>query len=225
MDLFGVGKAAKQQAAIAAQSAAEAKQGEADRQARIKQAQGTIDSAFSSSFSPDYFSKYEQANRSYYDPQVDNQYGRAKDKLTAQLAGQGILESGVGNQAMADLSSSYADNKASIAKSAADAVNGLKGRVNDAKTALYGMDLASADPQQLATTATATATSLAAPQSYSPLADLFAGALNTYGVYNQAQMLKAAGAGGGGGATLPEYAATYGSGGGSAPSPSAVVVR
>lgn len=211
LDLFGTKKAQQQQVLIANAQATQAQQDEADRQARIQAGQGAIDSAFGQ-FNDDYFTKFKNAYGDYYNPQVDKQYERAQDKLKAQLAGQGILESGVGNQAFADLAGTYSDSRAGISKQADAAVNGLRGNINNAKTALYTADAAAGDPGQIAAQATATSTALAQPQAYSPLADLFAGALNSYGAYRQANAVNGNTAGGG--AFTPDYLkATGGSGG------------
>lgn len=210
LDLFGTKKAQKTQILIANAQAQQAQQDEADRQARIKQGQDAVDQAFGQ-FDDNYFTKYRQAYGDYYNPQIDKQYERAQDKLKAQLAGQGILESGVGNQAFSDLAGTYADNKASISKQADAAVNGLRGNINNAKTALYTADTAAGDPAQMASMAAASATALAQPQAYSPLADLFAGALNSYGAYRQAQAINGNTAGGG--AFTPDYLRTTGGNG------------
>jgi hypothetical protein len=115
----------------------------------------------------------------------------------------------VGNQAFADLSGTYSDNKAAIAKQADAAVNGLRGNINNAKTSLYTADAAGGDPAQMASQAAATSTALAQPQAYSPLADLFAGALNSYGAYRQAQAVNGNGAASGGSFT-PDYMRSQG---------------
>lgn len=207
LDLFGTKKAQKTQVAIANAQAAQAQQDEADRQARIQQGRSAIDQAFGQ-FDDGYFTKFRNAYGDYYNPQIDKQYERAQDKLKAQLAGQGILESGVGNQAFADLAGTYSDNKASISKQADAAVNGLRGNINNAKTSLYTADAAAGDPGQIASQATATATALAQPQAYSPLADLFAGALNSYGAYRQSQAIQ--GNTGGGGSFTPDFLRSQG---------------
>jgi hypothetical protein len=226
MDLTGAKKAQKTQVLMANQAANDAREAEEARVARIKAGQGTIDKNFQQ-FDDGYFSNYKKANLDYYNPQVDNQYTRAQDKLKAQLAGQGILESGVGNQAMADLAGTYASNKAQIASGADDAVTQLKGRISDNRTGLYNAAQSAGDPAQLASLATASSTALASPTNYSPLADLFAGALNSYGVYNQTQAYKAAAAGGGGGSFSPDYSKAFGGGGdsGSSGSPSVSVIK
>lgn len=184
-DLFGVKKAAKQQAATAAAAAAETKQREAQREADIGAGKTAIDQAFSQ-FNPNFFSDYTKKYSDFYAPQVDDQYKMAQDKLKAQLAGQGVLESGVGNDAMARLAGTRATALSNIQSQGQDAANTLQRNIDAAKTGLYSANANAADPQSAAALATGTATSLAAPQNYSPLADLFAGALNSYGAYRTA---------------------------------------
>lgn len=207
-DPFGTKKAARIAAAEAEKAAGEAQRAEERRQNRIRNGTEAVDRAYAQ-FNPGFFDNYSKTYSDFYNPQVDRQYDRAKDKLTAQLAGQGVLESGVGNQAMSDLATDYQGQRSNIASQAAGAVNALKGNINASKTGLYTAAQAAGDPQQLASQAVAASTALAAPQSYSPLADLFAGALNTYGAYRNASMYAPSG-----GSFNPEYGAAMGSGGG-----------
>ncbi len=198
-DLFGTKKAAKTQAAIAGQAAAETQAREAKREADVGAGKTAIDQAFAQ-YNPDFFSNYKSAYLNNYNPQVDRQYTMAQDKLKAQLAGQGVLESGVGNNAFADLANTYATAKSGIAGQANDAANQLQSKIDNSKTSLYSANAAAADPQSAAAQATALSTSLAQPTTYSPLADLFSSALNSYGAYRSASN---GNTGGGGGAIDP----------------------
>lgn len=224
-DPFGVKKAAKTQATIAGQAATDAKNREAARETAIGQGKNAIDAAFGQ-FNPDFFNKMKSAYTGYYDPQVDQQYTLAQDKLKAQLAGQGVLESGVGNDAMSRLAGTYGNAKAGIAGQANDAANTLQRNIDASKTSLYSANAAAADPASAAALATATSTSLAAPQNYSPLADLFAGALNSYGAYRSATNYANAGGGGnlygGGGPGYNPYSPTGAGGGGGGSSVSVI---
>lgn len=195
-DPFGVKKAARQQQATAAAAANETQNREAAREAAIGQGKDAIDTAFAQ-FNPDFFNTYAKKYVDNYQPQIDDQYRSAEDKLKAQLAGQGVLESGVGNEARARLAATRATAASNIQSQGQDAANTLRRNVDNAKTSLYSANANAADPQSAAALATGTATSLAQPQNYSPLADLFAGALNSYGAYRTASNGMGTGASGG----------------------------
>lgn len=196
-DPFGVKKAGKQQQAIAAQAATDTQNREAARESAIGAGKSAIDTAFSA-FNPDFFSTYKNKFVDNYIPQINDQYTTAEDKLKAQLAGQGVLESGVGNDARARLAAARATAVSNVNSQGQDAANTLQRNIDNAKTGLYSANANAADPSSAAALATGTATSLAAPQNYSPLADLFSSALNSYGAYRTAS--NAMGASGGGGA-------------------------
>jgi len=164
---------ARQQAdALAAQQQATAN--------NINAGRSSIDSAFAQ-FDEPYFANAAKSYNDYYTPQINQQEEMARDKLTSQLAGQGVLDSTVGANRMAMLAKSAADQRASTANSAQSHANSLRGRVSSSKDALYASNQAAADPNATAARATGEATTLAngvqlSPQQ--PVGDLFASLLN-----------------------------------------------
>lgn len=171
---------------IKSDASAEMERREISRQHDVDLGKIGIDKAFSG-FGDSYYGGYRNDYTGYYNPQLDQQYGRAVDKTTANLAERGILESSVGAQKFADLAKQNADARANIANEALDASNKLRGQVENAKSSLYSLNEASADPQAINAQAIGQATSLVAPPTYSPLGEVFASALNSLSNYAQAR--------------------------------------
>ncbi len=171
---------------IKSDASAEMERREISRQHDVDLGKIGIDKAFSG-FGDSYYGGYRNDYTGYYNPQLDRQYGRAVDKTTANLAERGILESSVGAQKFADLAKQNADARTNIANEALDASNKLRGQVENAKSSLYSLNEASADPQAINAQAIGQATSLVAPPTYSPLGEVFASALNSLSNYAQAR--------------------------------------
>lgn len=159
---------------------------EAIRQRDVGLGKIGIDKAFSK-FGDDYYNDYRGDYTGFYIPQVDKQYSKAQDKLSAQLAGRGVLESSVGANSLADLFGDYSDAKTNISNEALDASNKLRGQVESAKSNMYSLNEASADPQAVNAQAVGQATALVAPPQYSPIGDIFASALSSFGNFQQAR--------------------------------------
>lgn len=179
------GKSKNNAAQQAADAASWQRKLEGDRQHYIREGQKNIDQAFSL-FDPAYYDKYRQSYVDVYNPQIDSQYQRALDKLTATLAGRGTLESSVGAQALADLSQKRSDSEADIANQAVDASNQLKSKVESARSSLYTLNTGAADPQLASARAAGEAATLTAPQARSPLGQVFSDVLSSFGTYNRA---------------------------------------
>ena len=124
-------------------------------------------------FDQGYYDKYKADYSGYYNPQVDEQYAKSVDKMTATLADRGMLESSVGAAKFADVAKTNADARTNIANEGLDASNKLRGQVQNAKQSLYGLNEASADPQAVNAQAVGQATALVAPPTYSPLGSIF----------------------------------------------------
>jgi hypothetical protein len=154
-------------------------------QANIKAGNANIDSAFAK-FNDPYYAGYTKSYEDYYNPQVDNQYKDAEGTLEAGLARQGLDRSSIAATQIGRLFSDYGDQKATIANNAVDGANQLRGKVASEKSNLYGLNAASGDPAMASTQALAASTALVAPQTYSPLGNLFANFVAPYTAYSQA---------------------------------------
>lgn len=169
----------------AAEIAAQTKADEAARQARIIEGRSNIDKAFEQ-YNPAYYNKYKADYTGYYNPQIDEQYQRSIDELTAILAGKGLLESTAGAEKFGRLAQTAAEQRVAKANEANDAANQLLSKVQSGKNDLYNMNEAAADPASINARALASASSFAAPQAYTPLGNIFASALSPLTSYNSA---------------------------------------
>lgn len=171
-------------------SAEIARQQEAERQARISEGQTAIDDAFSG-FNDDFYNQYREDYTGYYNPQLNDQYGDARKRLTLQLAKTGNLTSSAGAKQMADLEQYYNTQQTGITNQALDAVNTLKGNIDARKSQLYSDNRAAADPGNAASAAASAATALQPTPPSSPLANTFADFFTNLGnstaIYNQSR--------------------------------------
>lgn len=178
--LGGSNNAAAQAQAAATQQTALLDQQTAKRNSDISEGKTRIDDAFKQFDDPSYGDNYKKAYISNYEPQLDQQYGIAKDKLIATLAGRGTLDSTVGANQIAQTQKTYNDAQGNIANSAADAVNGLRTSIDSTKSNLYGMNASAADPSAAGVQAQAAAGSVMAPSAYPQLGNVFAAALQPF---------------------------------------------
>lgn len=173
-NLFGDDGPSAQDIARQQQQATQAQ--EDKRQAAIGEGKKSIDSAFSQ-FDQPYFDNYTKTYTTAQNGELADQYGIAKDKLIAALAGRDTLESTGGANAISQLDKTNQDAQAQIGSNAVDATNQLKSNVNNAKTGLYNQNINAADPLAAASEAQATAGTIVAPQSVPSLSGVFASAL------------------------------------------------
>lgn len=173
----------------AAKAEAETRAREEKRQADIAAGKGKIDEAYAG-FNDDYYGGYRNTYTDYYNPQVDDQYATAKDKLTAALAGRGILESSPGIAKLGELDKTYNQGRTQVGNDADAAVRNLQSGVENSKTDLYSLNQSSADPEGIGARAVGQATALAAPPAFSPLGQLFSGILSGFlgGGQSQSQL-------------------------------------
>ena len=162
---------------IAQQQAASARAQEAERQARVDAGRASIDQAFSQ-FGDDYYNKIGEDYKAYYNPQVDEQYAKAREKLIYELARGSNLESDAATRRLADLEKKYKDNQAMIGNQAVAAMNEARGRVESERGNLVNLNLNAADPAVIGERASASAANVSAPPTYSALGNLFADVLN-----------------------------------------------
>lgn len=155
------------------------------QQAKIAAGEKNIDSAFGQ-FNEPYFTGYENTYDDYYNPQVDQQYKDAEGTLESGLARNGVSNSSVAASQIGKLFQNYTNQKATIANQGVDAANQLRTQVNNAKTNLYALNRSAADPAEASTQAQADATSLVAPQTFTPLGNLFASFVAPYTAYANA---------------------------------------
>lgn len=163
-------------------SAEIARQQADDREAKINQGKSSIDQAFNV-FDPAYYSKYTKAFTDNYNPEVDRQFGVARQGVRYDTARKGTTDSTAGIKEFGDLTREYGVQKQNIASQAIDATNKLRSDVEGQKNTLYAQNTASADPALSSIQALSSAGALGQPAQYSPLGNLFAGAINGGSAY------------------------------------------
>ncbi len=177
------------------------------------QATDAVNKAFAQ-FTPDYYQKYAQAYTGNYDPEVERQYGVAKQNLLFGLARQGIGQSQSAATQQGLLEQERGRNISDVANRAQDAATALQGQVVGAKqnllnTALSDQTLGSpiapgsADAitaqfdqtskalSQVTSQAGDVVNTLAAPPSYSALGNLFGSAASGVASYVAGDQLAA----------------------------------
>lgn len=182
--LFGINPSGPADAAAAQQRQIDAQQQAHDT--AVGKGKTAIDSAFSQ-FTPDYFKGVTTAYENAYNPQLKDQYGVARDQLTAALAGNDTLGSTAGANATAQLQKQFNTSQSDIAGKGQDAAQGLQANVNNAKTGLYTMNQSAADPLMAQTQATAATGALVSPTQYPSLGNVFGSVLSPLQQASKAQ--------------------------------------
>jgi hypothetical protein len=174
---------AAQQDAAATKAEMDAK--EAKRRTDIQTGQSSIDSAFAQ-FNDPYFANFKNAYMGTQNPEIERQYGVAKDKEIAGLAGRGVLDSTIGANDLGLLEQRRGDAQGNVANDAADAASNFKNQVEKTKSDLYSLNTAAADPNMIANRAQGESTALIPPQARSPLGNLFGDLLAPVAAYGNA---------------------------------------
>jgi hypothetical protein len=141
------------------QQANEAKQKEADRQARLNVGKSAVDKLFGA----------DNFGDAFY-----TQYGKAKRDMTYDLARAGTLRSSVAGEAQGYLENEKAVNEASLRAKADTDTASLRQSIASQQQQAYNQLYATEDPDVAANTAThAVANAQVAQPNIAPLGDLF----------------------------------------------------
>jgi hypothetical protein len=155
--------------------AEDARQKEEARKARIEAGTAAVDENFAQ-FDDGFFNDYRDTQMDYFRPQVDKQFGQARDDLTYAFARNGTLNSSMAGQKQADLTTSYNDNLGSILSQATSAADGLKSNINSEKSSLIAQLNATGNADRVSNEALSRSQQIFQKQpSYNPLGDLFGG--------------------------------------------------
>jgi len=171
------------------------------RQANIRQGTEKINSTFDSEFTPTFYDARRDAFLNYATPQLEDQFKDAQKQLTYSLDRNGTLDSSIRAQKEADLQKLYDTNRRSVADQALGYSTQAKTAVEDGRANLIATLNATGDAEGAANSALARSQALSAPDTYSPLAQLFTSF--TSGLGQQAALEKAAALSGG--AISPQY--------------------
>lgn len=132
-------------------------------------------------FNDDFYNAREKAYLDYANPQLEDQYSKAQKELAFALDRAGTLNSSIRAQKEAELTQAYDTNKRSVADQALSYKTTAKNNVENARSDLIAMLNSTGDAQGATNSAMARASTLSAPDTYSPLADLFSTFTNTLG--------------------------------------------
>jgi hypothetical protein len=172
------------------QQAQEARQKEADRQARLNVGKDAIDKLFGAdNFGDEFYGKYRKAGLDYNLPQLTTQYDKAKRDMTFDLARAGTLRSSIAGQAQGMLENENAVNEAGIRAKADTDTAALRQSIASQQQQSYNQLYATEDPAVAANTATGMVANAQLSQpNLQPLGDLFKpiviGAGSAYNAYD-----------------------------------------
>jgi hypothetical protein len=138
-----------------------------------------IDSTFGQ-FNDPFYAGLRKRYTDYYYPQVDDQAGRARDKMIFGLTRKGILNSDAGAEELARLNTEAQRQRDAVTSGGQSFADKAKGDVESARNDLVNQLNLSADPAAAASSAIARASVLNAAPAFSPLGDLFGDLTNLY---------------------------------------------
>ena len=156
------------------EEAERARREEEARQARVAEGMTRIGEVFGN-MDP-VIEQRRAAMEGFYIPQLDQQFGQAKDDLTASLARAGQLTSSTAQTKQSDLAQAFALNRASIEGDIAGDLAGTRTRMNQQRQAIESGLRASGDATSAADAALNSAVTFRQDQpALSPLGNIFYG--------------------------------------------------
>jgi hypothetical protein len=158
--------------AVAKKQATQARVQEVQRQDRIRGGTDQINSTFGQ-FDDGYYGRQQQNFLDYATPQLEDQYGKAKQQLTYSLARSGGLDSSARSAQEGQLQQAYDTAKRGISDQALSYSNQSRNSVEDARAGLISALNATGDAAQVGNQAISRATALSQPQAFSPIGQLF----------------------------------------------------
>ena len=161
--------------------AAQARQDEMERQARIREGTASVNQLFDSQFTPDFFEKRKQAYLDYASPKLQTQYQDALKKLTYALDRSGTANSSMRGERLSELKRLYDQNQRAVADTALNQVNDAKSNIEQSRASLINQLTATSDVQNAIAQATNQSKILSEQQGYSPLSQLFSQFTDTLG--------------------------------------------
>lgn len=154
--------------------AALARNEEAARQAKIRDGTQKINQTFDSQFTDPFFAGRRTAYMDYANPQLQDQYGDAREQLTYALARAGTLDSSIRADKDAELQKLYDQRVREVGDQALALETDSRNAVEGARTDLIRTLQATGDAEGAANSALTRAQILSKPEAYSPLSQLFA---------------------------------------------------
>lgn len=157
------------------QQAQEATDKENLRQARLNQGKEAIDKLFGAdNFGDDFYNKYNKAELDYTQPQLADQYDKAKQGMTYDLARAGTLRSTAAGYAQSLLEKQNTLNEAGLTAKADTDTAALRQSIASQQNQAYNQLYATEDPTVAANTAaTAVGNAQLTQPNLTPLANAF----------------------------------------------------
>jgi hypothetical protein len=148
---------------------------------------------YSGGFNDAFYNAKAQSYLDYYQPQLQEQYDKAKEQLTYGLANAGLLRSSAANKENADLFKQNQYQQVGLSQQAQAEATKLRQQVAGEKASLISQAVATADPDLAANQAAIASTTLRKPNNdYDALGEVFKNAIigggNYYMGYNQGNM-------------------------------------
>ena len=165
------------------QEAEAARADEEARKKRIKEGMTKLDEQFAQ-FNDDFYGDRKSAYLDYYSPQIEDQYGDAKDALTFAFGRSGTLNSTMAADQFGKLLKDYEVQKGALASQADADVTNFKTRIAGEKSSLAAQLNATGDADRVSNEALGRAQVLFNERpAYNPLGDIFTGIGNGIGNY------------------------------------------
>lgn len=154
------------------------------RQARIAGGLADIEEIYAAP--SDILDQRRQAMEEFYFPQLDNQFGDARDSLTYALARAGTLNSSMAANRQSDLAQDNALQRGSILSQISSDLANTQGQMNQQRATIEGGLRASGDATAAVNQALQSmATFRQDTPTLSPIGPVFAGAAEGIGAFNQ----------------------------------------
>lgn len=163
--------------------AAEARRLEEERQGRVREGSAEIDRIFGG-FDNGFFNRYRDQILNLSRPEIDRQFGDAKDELTYALARAGTLKSSMAGEKSADLFRRYDAARGDALASANSSADSMRNRVANEKSGLIALLNGTGDTERASNEALSRSQILfKAEPGYNPIGDLFGGIASGIGNY------------------------------------------
>lgn len=161
----------------AQKAAGQARNDEEARQHSLNSGMDSINHAFGASkFGEAFYNERAKAYSDYYKPQVEDQYGIAKEQLLYGLTRAGLQKSSAGVEANVRAAKELGLREQEIASKAIDYSQQTRHQVEASKAGIIEQLYATANPEAAAKAAVNSANLLATQNNnFSPLGDLFSG--------------------------------------------------
>lgn len=156
----------------ASREASLARAEEEARQKRIREGTASINNTFGQ-FDDGFFGDIRDAFVDYAQPQLDDQFRKAGEQNTYNLARSGTLDSSMRGQQNADLQKQFDIQRQDVVDKARAYETEARNNVEKARGDLISMLQVTGDATGAANSALSRAATLAAPPAYSPLGQLF----------------------------------------------------